>query len=68
MATKNTRAKGVEIKVTRAEYLKDPFHYSSQANNRRRVIVTGESGEVVKVIGGHLNYSQATTRVKRSGC
>ena len=46
------------IEVQRADYLKDPYHYAGQANNRRRVFVSNELGEVIKVIGGHLNYSQ----------
>ena len=63
MATEKSTSKRVPkgasvVKVQRAEYLKDPAHYASLANSRRRVYVTGESGDVVKVIGGHLNYSQ----------
>ena len=55
---KRAKPKGAVIEVQRAEYLKDPFHYAGLANNRQRVFVRGESGEVVKVIGGHLHYSQ----------
>mgnify|MGYP000847642561 CR=1 FL=1 len=67
MATKITNAKSAETRVTRAEYLKDPFLYASKASDKHRVFVLGETGEVVKVIGGHLNHRPASIRGKRSG-
>lgn len=67
MATKNTKTKGAETRVTRAEYLKDPFLYVSKASDKHRVFVLGEADEVVKVIGGHLNHRPASVRGKRPG-
>lgn len=49
--------------MTRAEYLEDPFFYASKTSDKHRVFVTGESGEVVKVIGGHLNHRQPSFAV-----
>ena len=62
--TPNARSKSAETRVNRTEYLKDPFYYASLANDRHRVFVIGETGDVVKVIGGHVNYKQTSGRRK----
>ena len=67
MATKTTKAKSAETKVSRADSLKDPFFYASKASDKHRVFVLGETGEVVKVIGGHLDHRPASVRGKHSG-
>jgi hypothetical protein len=56
-AMKKAKAKTQPIRVTRSDYLRDPLRYSAQANSRQRVYVTSDTGEIVKVIGGHLDCS-----------
>lgn len=59
-----TTRKAGSIKVSRVEYLKNPAKYAEQANRRTRVFVTNDDGEVVKVIGGHLNHKLGGLRTR----